>query len=157
METARTNNKQNTEQPMSTKKKGSNKVRTTEIELDKMDFWRNLAKAVCPELTDDMEIGECAIMLQELSKHVSTEQKRISSICNLNEDTKISVSFGVTLDRRVVPTEVTTKISYGPKYRKTIKAAVPDPNQQELPMADTEQVSQGQSSLPPSDRNEAEE
>ena len=123
-----------------TEKRGANKVQPPQklnINLESMNFWRDLARQVCPDVKDDFELGEVAVILQEVSKHLSNEQERISKICNKNADTQIRVGMQIAIDRRTTPSEVTVKIGYSEKYGATIKAQVPDPNQDQLPGLET--------------------
>lgn len=119
-----------------TDKRGANKARnqaSPAINLESMNYWRELAKTICPNIDDDYELGEVAVALQQFCKIWNVEQKTISKICNKNEDTKISVGFGVVIDRRTTPSEVAVKVSYAEKHALSFKCQVPDPNQDELP------------------------
>lgn len=149
MPAERNNKKNNKKNNMAkkTEKRGANKVHPPQklnINLESMNFWRDLARQVCPDVKDDFELGEVAVILQETSKHLSNEQERISKICNKNADTQIRVGLQIGIDRRVTPSEVSVKIGYSEKYGATIKAQVPDPNQDQLPgLVETSESGEG--------------
>lgn len=119
-----------------TEKRGANKAKNPAepINIKSMAFWRNLAKSTCPHVDDEYELGELALALQQTCELWSVEQKDISKICNKNEDTKICATFAVTIDRRTTPSEIAVKVSFSEKHGRTMKAQVPDPNQDELPL-----------------------
>ncbi len=122
------------------KKRTGNRVSVpageADIQLDNMQFWRDFAAALVPDLAgkeNALELGEVAVALQEIGQQITTHWPKISRICDKNDDKCISVSFALGIDRRVTPAEVSVRSGYSEKYGETLKAKVPDPNQTELP------------------------
>ncbi len=140
-------------------KKGANKLAASKsdssAELDNMKFWRELALKVCPELKDDEnKVGELAIMLHQVCKAMNVEFETISKLCDKNTDNKVSFALAITIDRRVTPSEVKTKLGYSEKHALTFTAQVPDPNVMELPLMDGTKASaegDGAASAEPAD------
>lgn len=138
-----------------TEKRGSNRVvspktGTLAVNLLSMAFWRELAGHVIPDEKDEYKIGEVALTLQQSCQAITSEHEFIDKICGKNADSKISFAIGVTIDRRTTPSEVAVKLGYSEKHSINLKAQVPDPNQDELPLQSSEKKSEeGESDLEP--------
>lgn len=126
-------------------KKGGNKARsegTFKGDIGNMQYWRGLAKSICPDLEDEYEIGEVATILQQIATGFGKEQGAISKICKKNEDSCVTFSFACGIDRRTTPSEVQTKLGFSEKHSVTFKSTVPDPSQTELPGLNENEVTE---------------
>lgn len=117
-------------------KRGANKARSEGVfkgDIGNMQYWRGLATQILPDLEDEYEIGEVAVILQQIATAIGKEQGAISKICKKNEDSSVTFSFACGIDRRTTPSEVQTKLGFSEKHSVTFKSTVPDPSQTELP------------------------
>lgn len=124
-------------------KRGGNKARsegTFKGDIGNMQYWRGLAQSILPDVDDEYEVGEIAVILHQVCVALGKEQPTISKICNKNEDSSISFSLACAIDRRTTPPEVQVKLSFSEKHALTLKSTVPDPKQTELPGLDESEV-----------------
>lgn len=122
------------------KSKGKNRVFTGEIpvEIGNMQFWRSLAAAVLEDVDDDKwKVSEVSCVLQQIVFELSSEWKRISRICDKNEDKTVPFTYSIEIDRRNELAEIKVRIAYSEKYSVSSKVKVPDPDQTELPLEAT--------------------
>lgn len=127
-------------------KRGANKARSEGVfkgDIGNMQYWRGLANQILPELEDEYEIGEVAVILQQIATALGKEQGAISKICKKNEDSSVTFSFACGIDRRTTPSEVQTKLGFSEKHSVTFKSTVPDPSQTELPGLNETEVTEG--------------
>ena len=102
--------------------------------FEDMHFWRGLAGSVAPKERDPWRIGELATALQEASKLVGAHWGKVSALCDKAEKSDVTVSLSIGVNRANTPPEVAVNISYSEKYRDSLSAKVPDPDQRELPL-----------------------
>ncbi len=103
--------------------------------FEDMNFWRGLAGNVSPKERDEWRVGELATALQESAKLFGAHWPKISALCGKAEKQDVTVSLSISVNRANTPPEVAVSIGYSEKYRDSLSAKVPDPDQKELPLS----------------------
>lgn len=103
-------------------------------QLEHPAYWVEQAKAILPHEDDKWIIGEMASILQQVSKRIGGHFRNFSKLLTTTEKKTLSFSLGVEVCRLDTPSEVSTTIGYGPRYKENMTVRSLDPEQEALPM-----------------------
>jgi hypothetical protein len=104
------------------------------VELD-MDYWRSLAREALPDTAGPWEESEMGACFQQMVKLIKQHYTKIDEIARDSEEKTLIFGIKFAVVRKKTPGQVKMDISYSQNWKDNAKVQVPDPDQNELPLA----------------------
>jgi hypothetical protein len=132
---------------------------TQESELEEadltMDYWRSLAREALPASAGPWEESELGACFQQMVQLIKRHYTKMDEIARESGEKTLSFAVKFNVCRKVAPGEVKMDIAYSQNWKDNQKVAVPDPDQNELPLAITKTKATPQKTQEELDADEA--